>query len=183
MENQVSDSYGGFWIFALNGSPVELTVGGSRERVLAAIPHDPALYWSLALTRCLHPSREPRHRDIKPLGFHLRLQDNSADVASTALIVWHVGEDDGGSTIANANRMTSAMGAKPTGAMVGVGLASVTGNVLVNRARETGDQFAVAFVAGHGKTRCQVASSGNAHEGSMLFPTEEDPGPAARRRP
>ena len=183
VENQVSDSYGGFWIFALNGSPVELTASGSRERVLAAVPRDPSLYWSLALTRCLHPSRETRRHDMKPLGFHLRFQDNSAEVASTALIVWHVAGDDGGSSIVNANRLTSAMGAKPTGAMVGVGLASVTGNVLINHARETGDQFAVAFVAGHGKTPCQVASSGNAHEGSMLFPTEEDPGPAVRRRP
>jgi len=101
---------------------------------------------------------------------------------STALIVWHAEGDGGGSSIVNANRLASAMATKPTGAMVGVALASVTGNVLVNHARETGDQFAVAFVAGHGKTPCQFASSGNAHQGSMLFPSEEDPGPTIRRR-
>ena len=180
--NQVSDSYGGFWIFALNGLPVELTAGGSRERILAPVPRDPALYWALALTRCLRPSRQPRQHDGRPWAFHCQFRDNTADVMSTALIVWHAEGDGGGSSIVNANRLASAMATKPTGAMVGVALASVTGNVLVNHARETGDQFAVAFVAGHGKTPCQFASSGNAHQGSMLFPSEEDPGPTIRRR-
>lgn len=183
MENQVHDSYGGFWIFAFNGSPFDLAAGGSHERFLAAVPHDPTLYWPLALTRCLHQTREPRQRTVRPQGFRLRFQDNSADVASTALIVWHAAGDDGGSAIVNANRLASAMGTKPTGALVGVGLASVTGNVLVNHARAAGDQFAVAFVAGHGKTPCQYASGGNAHEGSMLFPSDEDPGTTVRHRP
>ena len=132
---------------------------------------DPIVHWTLALARTFEFLPRGEHQVAAPVSLDLHVHDNSVDVTGVALVGWHVGTDDYGSAIVNANRLTGSMQTMPTGLLVNLRDASVTGNVLVNRAHAE-DRRAAAFVLSHGSRRCLWAVSGNAHEGEFLLPPE-----------
>jgi Family of unknown function (DUF6519) len=183
-ENRIFDSYGGFWIFALNGAAFEPEGYEEHEELLVHVLADPHVYWTLALARSLgRPSPfRPREHGLSNLALHVR--DNAADVVGTALVGWHAGADVGGSTIVSANRLSSRMPMIPTGALVAVHYSSVTGNVLINHAESEKEKVtAVAFVVSHGKAECRLAACGNVHKGLLLFSHEGHRGESAEDSP
>lgn len=161
-ENRVSDGYGGFWIFARNGDDFQINGNRDFEEVLARVPADPYVYWGLALARCLERPPPFQNGDIRHSCLTLHVNDNAADVVSTAIIGWHIGEQDRASAIVNANRLASTMQAMPTGTIVTVPYVSITGNVLLNHS-EAEKVTATALIVIHGRGDVQV--SGNAHKG------------------
>jgi hypothetical protein len=172
-ENRVSDSYGGFWIFARNGEDFETRGYREYEEILVRVPADPHVYWGLALARCLGRPSPFQNRDIRHSALALHVHDNAAEVASTAIIGWHTGEADGGSAMVNANRLTSTMQSMPTGAIVTIPYTSVTGNILINHAEAEKEKVtAVALIVMHSRAASDLAVSGNAHKGLILLPHE-----------
>ncbi len=168
-ENRVRDCYGGFWLFASNRAPFEPEGHEDHREILVGLLEDPNVYWALALARCLHRLSTFQTEDVARARFGLHVHDNAMEVAGAAIIGWYAGGDDGASVIVNANRLTSAMRALPTGAIVTAPYASLTGNVLVNFA-EGEEGHAAAFVISHGRIPCLFAASGNVHKGVMLLP-------------
>lgn len=171
-ENRVRDSYGGVWIFALNGGKFELEDENGQAKFLSVVARDPRVYWTLALARCLLPLPTSRKQDGQPSRFSLHFQDNVIDVASAAMVGWHAAGDDGGRAIITGNIMNNNVRAMPTAGLDNVRVCSLAANALIHGAT-TEDTFTLAFVASHGNPPVHFAASANAYDGGIVIPENE----------
>jgi hypothetical protein len=170
-DNQVTDCYGGFWIFALTTGPFREQVEAEHAEKIGFLLRDPELAWPLALARSLEPLLSQRPGERKPVHLDLHVQGNSVDVRGAALVAWHSGRNDNGSAIIATNRLTSTLSPLPTVLVVGIRHSSTTGNVLAHRGHSDA-QKAIAFLLSRGQVRCFWAVAANAHEGEVVVPAE-----------